>query len=397
MSRPEPGSGNDAGSPAPPPASDAPTARLRAPGWIIERDRTWWLTLLGAWAAGRVLVALGVGVAARFADRVDSVQPGVLELRWWAWDASWYDRMTGEGWAILGPESYRFFPGYPLAAEPLAVPFGHRFSLFAVSWAAALVGIALAGELTRRATGDELLARRVMVLTGIFPAALSLVMPYSEPLALVLIGGALLALLDRRWVWVAGLSLLASVVRPTGVLLAAPIAVEAWRAWSASSTRARAAIVAALAAPAVGLAAVFAWVGVAADDWGLPLSVQRQIRGGFLDPVRAVGQLPGEIAGGNLSDGVNLVFVLLLVAGAVGMWRVTMPDSLRLFGIVSLLVALSANNIDSLGRYGLVTTPLVVGLVAWLPGRRSMGAAIVVSAVGLVLMTVTSQWGLVVP
>ncbi|MCB1029210.1 MAG: hypothetical protein KDB24_15780, partial [Microthrixaceae bacterium] len=317
--------------------------------------------------------------------------------RWWAWDASWYDRMTGEGWAILGPESYRFFPGYPLAAEPLAVPFGHRFSLFAVSWAAALVGIALAGELTRRATGDELLARRVMVLTGIFPAALSLVMPYSEPLALVLIGGALLALLDRRWVWVAGLSLLASVVRPTGVLLAAPIAVEAWRAWSASSTRARAAIVAALAAPAVGLAAVFAWVGVAADDWGLPLSVQRQIRGGFLDPVRAVGQLPGEIAGGNLSDGVNLVFVLLLVAGAVGMWRVTMPDSLRLFGIVSLLVALSANNIDSLGRYGLVTTPLVVGLVAWLPGRRSMGAAIVVSAIGLVLMTVTSQWGLVVP
>lgn len=365
--------------------------------WLVRHDRSWWLTLLGAWVAGRVLVSLGVSLAARFADRVDSVQPGVLELRWWAWDASWYDRMTGEGWAILGPESYRFFPGYPLAAEPLAVPFGHRFALFAVSWVGALIGIALAGELARRATGDETVARRVMVLTGIFPAALALVMPYSEGLALVLVAAALLALLDRRWVWVAVFSLLASVVRPTGVLLAAPIAVEAWRAWSTASARSRASMTAALGAPVVGLAAVFAWVGVAADDWGLPLSVQRQIRGGFLDPVRAVAQLPGEIAAGNLSDGVNLLFVVILVAGAAGMWRVTMPTSLRVFGVATLLVALSANNIDSLGRYGLVTTPLIIGLVAWVPGRRSMAAAVAVSGAGLVLMTVTTQWGLVVP
>ena len=58
-------------------------------------------------------------------------------------------------------------------------------------------------------------------------------------------------------------------------------------------------------------------VGVAADDWGLPLSVQRQIRGGFLDPVRAVAQLPGQIVDGELSEGVNLIFVAVLVTSVI--------------------------------------------------------------------------------
>ena len=79
------------------------------------------------------------------------------------------------------------------------------------------------------------------------------------------------------------------------------------------------------------------------------------------------------------------------------MWRVVLPASLRAFGVVSLVVALSANNIDSIGRYGMVTTPLIIGLAAWLPGRRSTIGAIAVCAVGLVLMTMTTQWGLVVP
>jgi hypothetical protein len=362
-----------------------------------HKDRDWWLTLLGSWLAGRALVAAGVALAPTLSDRVASAQPRVLNLHWWAWDASWYDRLTGEGWAVLGPESYRFFPGYPLAAEPLAAPFGHRLALFAVTWLGALAGIALAGELARRVTGDEALARKVMVLTGVFPAALALVMPYSEGLALALVAAALLALVDRRWWLVAALGLAASVVRPTGVLLVAPVAIEAWRAWPQASARTRAALAGALAGPVVGLAAVFAWVGAASGDWGLPFTVQRQIRGGFLDPVRGVLQLPGEIAGGNLSDAVNLAFVAVLVLGAVGMWRVAMPTSLRAFGVITLVVALSANNIDSLGRYGLVTTPLIVGVAAWLDRRWVYAGAVSASALALVAMTLTTQWGLVVP
>ncbi|MEZ5382057.1 MAG: hypothetical protein R2754_09725 [Microthrixaceae bacterium] len=361
------------------------------------RDRGWWLTLLGSWLAGRALVGAGVALAPTLSDRVASAQPRVLDLHWWAWDASWYDRLTGEGWAVLGPESYRFFPGYPLAAEPLAAPFGHRLALFTVTWLGALAGIALAGELARRVTANEALARKVMVLTGVFPAALALVMPYSEGLALALVAAALLALVDRRWWLLAALGLAASVVRPTGVLLVAPVAIEAWRAWPQASARTRAALAAALAGPVVGLAAVFAWVGAASGDWGLPFTVQRQIRGGFLDPVRGVLQLPGEIADGNLSDAVNLAFVVVLVLGAVGMWRVAMPTSLRAFGVLTLVVALSANNIDSLGRYGLVTTPLIVGLAAWLDRRWVYAGAVAGSALALVAMTLTTQWGLVVP
>ena len=112
-----------------PPAPEAAEGAQRAAHgpmrrWLSERNRAWWFTLLGSWVAGRVLVTIGVFAAAQFADRVDTSQPNVLALRWWAWDASWYDRLTGEGWAVLGSEGYRFFPGYPLAAEPLATVFG---------------------------------------------------------------------------------------------------------------------------------------------------------------------------------------------------------------------------------------------------------------------------------
>ena len=380
------------------PTAGAPeTSGTQVSGRRAHVPGGWWVGVVGAWGGGRLMVRTSVMVSPSLAKLVPSAIPLGPDLRWRAWDALWYERMLTLGWGHIAPESYRFFPGYPLAAEPLSHIFGSLLALFAVTWLTALAGIALAGELTKRVTGDESLALRVMILTGLFPAAMALVLPYSEGLALTLVAATLLALLDQRWEWVAALSLLASVVRPTGVLLVVPVVIELWRAWPNGTSRSRAAMLSAVAAPVVGLAGVFAWVGIASGDWGLPLTVQRQIRGGFLDPVRAVAQLPGEILGGNLSDGVNLLFVVVLVVGAIGMWRLPMPTSLRAFGVVTLLVALSAHNIDSLGRYGMVTTPLIIGLCAWLDRRWAYAAAVSVSALGLAAMTLTSQWGLVVP
>ena len=377
----------------------APTA-LSGARWntcgTIDATR-WWLTILGTWAAGRLIVLISILLSPRLATFVPKAVPLGMDLRWRAWDALWYERMLTLGWDGVSPEGYRFFPGYPLTAEPLAILFGSLVALFMVNWLTALGGIALAGELTKRTTNDDALARRVTVLTGISPAAMALVLPPSEGLALLLIAAALISLLGHRWRWVTALGLAASVVRPTGVLLVVPVGIELWRAWPGTTARSRTAMLAAIAAPVIGLIGVFTWVGVASGDWGLPFSVQRQIRGGFLDPVRAVAQLPGEALGGNLSDGVNLIFALLLLAGAAGMWRVTLPASLRAFGIVSLVVALSANNIDSIGRYGMVTTPLIIGLCAWLDRRWVYAGALAISTSGLVAMTLAAQWSLVVP
>ena len=185
----------------------APTA-LSGARWntcgTIDATR-WWLTILGTWAAGRLIVLISILLSPRLATFVPKAVPLGMDLRWRAWDALWYERMLTLGWDGVSPEGYRFFPGYPLTAEPLAILFGSLVALFMVNWLTALGGIALAGELTKRTTNDDALARRVIVLTGIFPAAMALVLPYSEGLALLLIAAALISLLGHRWRWVTAL------------------------------------------------------------------------------------------------------------------------------------------------------------------------------------------------
>ena len=51
-----------------PTEGDALAGPDRWRSWVAGRGRSWWLTLVGAWVAGRVLVALGVLGAAQFAD-----------------------------------------------------------------------------------------------------------------------------------------------------------------------------------------------------------------------------------------------------------------------------------------------------------------------------------------
>src|ERR1017187_9149497 len=77
---------------------------------------------LPAWVAARVLVAVSLGLAHL---TVSTVRPGNAgaQLRvhqgLLAWDGGWYESIARHGYAASGPQSVRFFPGYPMAARVL--------------------------------------------------------------------------------------------------------------------------------------------------------------------------------------------------------------------------------------------------------------------------------------
>ena len=98
--------------------------------------------------------------------------------------------------------------------------------------------------------------------------------------------GVFLAIRAGRWPLVAALGLLAGACRPVGVLLVAPLAVEALSGWRAVVTHERIERVLAVVAPVVGMALYLLYVGIEFGDPFEPFSIQNRatLRGGFEDP-----------------------------------------------------------------------------------------------------------------
>ena len=94
---------------------------------------------------------------------------------------------------------------------------------------AALVYLTALAALTRRETGDESAARRVVWLAALAPGAVALALPYTEALAGALAVGMFVALRSRTLWAAAACGFLSGLARPTGILLAAPAAIELLR------------------------------------------------------------------------------------------------------------------------------------------------------------------------
>jgi hypothetical protein len=147
----------------------------------------------------------------------------------------------------------------------------------------------------------------------------------------------------------------------------------------------------------VGLAAAFGVIAATTGDLLLPLDAQRELRGGFQDPVTRVLEPIGELFRGNFRDVYNLAHMLALLALFVVAWRRRQPVSWLAYEGATLLVTLSSQQTDSLGRYALVVVPFVVALAQWSDRRwRQVGVALVSSA-GLVWLTSEALLGRMVP
>lgn len=341
------------------------------------------------WALARVLVVASLALSRHLFDQIGAPpRPVALGQGLFAWDAAFYRAIAEHGYRAVGHGSLRFFPLVPALARVLGwISFDHTAAaLLVVANISALVFGALLHRLALRETGDVSLARRAAWFGALFPAAFVLVMGYAEATAMMLGVVVFLGIRSNRFWWAALSGFLAGLCRPVGVLLAVPAAVEAMRGWREASAEARAARVAAVLAPLAGAGAYLAWVGAEFGDFWRPMSLQNRatLRGGFQDPVTRTVDAVGDLLGGDrFGSGLHIVWALVFVLLLVVLIR-RFPASYSLYGAATVLLGLSAHNLDSFERYCWSTFPFLLALAAVTDRDEVERGAYVLTAAALV-------------
>lgn len=347
--------------------------RAAVPGWVACR-----VIVLAAWFANRGLVEV----------RLDGVEPQPATFVLFAWDGAYYREIADLGYARAAFDAIRFHPLLPMVG-------GNEAGMVAFASIAALLAAAVIHRLVVLETGDADVARRAATLVGLAPPAFSTVWAYAEGPFLLLAAGQLLALRHRRW-WLAGaLSALATLARPSGVLLAVPAAVEGLRAWRSSGAAARLGAVAGVLAPAAAMVGFLAFAEAAVGDWRRPLDIQSDLRGGFVFPPLRLAEGIGEMVTDTFGDGLHIPFAVGTVFLAWVCWK-RLPASWAALAGATVLVNLAADNLNSTERYAYGTVPLLVAL-ALVAGGRWWRPVVVLSGLGLLGMTTLAWYGRYVP
>jgi hypothetical protein len=354
------------------------------------------------WVIARVLVVASLALSRHLFDEVGrGARPVQLGQGLFAWDAAYYRAIAEHGYGDLPNAALRFFPLVPLMSRALGFVFGgnEAVALIVIANVSALVFAALLHRLALVETGDALLARRAAWYAALFPAASALVLGYADATALALAVGMFLALRSRRFVTAGVLGYFAALARPLGVLLVVPALVEAARELRGQSVGAWLRRIVAIVGPPLGLLTFMAWVDDARGDAFLPFSVQKRanLRGDFVDPVsRLVDAFSDLVHGDRFGSGLHFVWAIVFLALLVVVWR-RLPGSYTAFTAVTLLVALSAENLDSFERYALGAFPLLLAL-AIVTRRDVVERTVLTLAAGaLVGYSVLAFFGVSVP
>ncbi|MCP4435448.1 MAG: hypothetical protein GY812_08135 [Actinomycetia bacterium] len=381
-----------------------PGVTATAPGTPLRWSEGLAAAAIG-WVAARLAVAAGFVSAHLLSGRVD-MPDGRLHLDegLLTWDGTFY-RVITEGW-YAGPEvptdAVRFFPGYPALARALEpLMFGNAdLALLLIANAAALAAGVMLWRLASEVTGDSTVGVRAAWMVAVIPAANVMAFAYTESLMMLMVALCLLALHRGSPGWAAALGLAAGLLRPQGVLLAVPVAIEAWRWWRSTDRREPsrvAAWAAATVAPVAGLATAMWVVSRRTGDVFEAFTIQRQLRDGFRDPVTRIGQAFWDFTQGSLHDVYNVAFALGFLALFVIAVRRHQPLSWLAFMAATWLVAVGGNNMDSVGRYCVVAAPFAIALAQW---ARSNGRQVAVAVVGLggtIWFTTEVMLGRIVP
>ncbi|MCP4850608.1 MAG: hypothetical protein GY900_02600 [Actinomycetia bacterium] len=360
------------------------------------------LVVLPAWVAARALVGVGWLVARLLAE---GEEPHALGRGLLAWDGDWYQSLMLHGYDGMPLEGVRFFPGYVFLSRlvDVVIPGGPAIALLVVANAGTLVAMVLLHRLVVIESSDVGLARRAVWALALFPPAFVLTWAYAEGPFLALVIGCLLLLRRERWWEAAILAAAASLVRPTGALLIVPALCAVVRPSAPARSSGRLmghSMVSRLAAVVAGPVAAggyVLWASIHFDEAFIPLTVQRRLRGDPVDPVRRLWQGLGELFGPDaLGDGFHIVAVAVLLVALVVLLR-AWPLRYGAFAAACLLVALAADNLNSLERYSLNGVPIVLG-VATMAGHRRLGAFVpVASGLALVAMSAAAWSGSYVP
>lgn len=194
----------------------------------------WWLQVGGLYIAAR-LVSACIFMAAALHQGVNPWFPAKPD--YWnfinIWDARWYGEALQHGYPAELPtdaagnvqeNAWAFYPLFPLLGRILA-------GLTGIAPASALTIIAMLSGLAASFVVYRLFRQKATHRTALwgtvflcsFPISPVLQVPYAESLNLLLLAGALLLVLRRRYLWAVPVVLLMCLSRPTGVPFAAMV------------------------------------------------------------------------------------------------------------------------------------------------------------------------------
>jgi hypothetical protein len=313
-----------------------------------------------------------------------------------AWDSGWYWDIARRGYFFSqdGQSSIAFFPLYPLLVRAVAAPFGggDRATWIAgivVSMTAFALALIALHRFTERLFASRDAARRTVLLIAVFPWSLFFTRVYAESLFLLTSVLAVGRAYDRQW-WRAGFwGALATLTRPNGILIGLPLLLLALRDRPGFRE---------LAARWLQLtpvpAALMAYCGYVYTLSGDPLGwMSAQAHWGYSlghppwqQLVRMVADLleygpyryffSSPIAPFELLHGIPVLIFLALTPLIFKRLGAAMGG----YVLVSLLVPLSSNTLEGLGRYASVLFPAFM-LAGTMTSSRALEAVLIVSVV----------------
>jgi hypothetical protein len=317
-----------------------------------------------------------------------------------AWDSGWYFDIAQRGyyWNPSGQSSLAFFPLYPMLMRALAWPFGGSdralwMAGIVVSCACLFLALTVLHRLTGKVLGDRETARRTVLYVAVFPFACFFTQVYAESLFLLATVAAVAAAASSRWGWAGVFGAAAALTRPNGILIVIPLAILALAGRPRLTALARRAAGVALVPLGLASFCVFAWrlsgdpLGWlhAQAQWGYTVGnrpwveLTRLLDGldkhglygyFFSDPLAPYHFVHGLVA---------LVFVALTPAIFT-----RLGPALGSYVALSLLVPLSGNALEGIGRYAATLFPAFM-LLGTIRSRRVHEAILVGSALVLSL------------
>lgn len=207
-----------------------------------------WVDVLLPWAVTRLLLLFAAWFSGYFLANPQYGDLATMERGWqfspikaldiWGrWDSGWYLDIAVNGYSLRGPlettqSNVAFFPLYPLSirAVLLLLPEQLRSAEMALLIGVIFSNLLFLGalfllqRLTLLLTNDRAVAQRTLWYTVLFPASFFFTAAYPEAAFFLFTLALFYAGLKRAW-WVAGLmGLLATLTRPSGILLMLPLA-----------------------------------------------------------------------------------------------------------------------------------------------------------------------------
>ncbi|MBI3261597.1 MAG: hypothetical protein HYZ58_00425 [Acidobacteria bacterium] len=290
-----------------------------------------------------------------------------------AWDSGWYFDIASRGYYFNpnGQSSIPFFPLYPMLMRAVAWPFGGTEQAI---WAAGIVVSCLAfalallaiHRLTQRIVGDREAARRTVLYMAVFPFSLFLTRVYAESVFLLTSVLAVSRAYDGRWSRAGIWGALATLARPNGILIGLPLVLLALG--GRPTTRELARRLPPLLLVPLALAGYCGYVFALSGDPLAWLSAEAYWGYSLGHPpweqlLKMIGRLVDHGAYGYFFVSAMAPFRLfhgvaaLLFLGLTPAIFKRLGVALGAYVLVSLLVPLSSNALEGVGRYAAVLFP----------------------------------------